>query len=162
MSMERWRPRWGMTPWRPFRELEDVERRFDEVFGRPALPSLWWRSPEEINWVPALDVFEKDNKLVVKAEIPGMKEEDIDVSVVDNTLTIKGEKRTETEVKDEDYYRCERSYGSFFRSVPLPSAVDANKIEANYEDGVLEVTLPKTAAAKRKKVKVAAKKKVGE
>jgi HSP20 family protein len=148
-----------MIPWRPFRELEDVERRFDEIFGRPTLPSLWWRFPEETGWIPALDVFEKDNKLVVKAEIPGMKEEDIDVSVVGDTLTIKGERKTEAEVKDEDYYRCERSYGSFFRSIPLPSAVDANKIEANYENGVLEVTLPKTAAAKRKKVKVAAKKK---
>jgi HSP20 family protein len=162
MAMERWRPRWGMTPWRPFRELEDVERRFDETFGRPTLPSLWWRFPEETGWIPALDVFEKDNKLVVKAEIPGMKEEDIDVSVVGDTLTIKGERKSETEVKDEDYYRCERSYGSFFRSIPLPSAVDANKIEANYEDGVLEVTLPKTAAAKRKKVKVAAKKKAAK
>jgi HSP20 family protein len=162
MSMERWRPRWGVTPWRPFRELEDVERRFDEIFGRPTLPSLWGRFPEETGWIPALDVFEKDNKLVVKAEIPGMREEDIDVSVVDNTLTIKGERKAETEVKDEDYYRCERSYGSFLRSVPLPSAVDANKIEANYEDGVLEVTLPKTAAAKRKKVKVAAKKKAAK
>lgn len=162
MAMERWRPRWGMTPWRPSRELEDVERRFDEIFGRPTLPSLWWRFPEETGWIPALDVFEKDNKLVVKAEIPGMKEEDIDVSVVGDTLTIKGERKSETEVKDEDYYRCERSYGSFFRSIPLPSAVDANKIEANYEDGVLEVTLPKTAAAKRKKVKVAAKKKAAK
>lgn len=159
MAMERWRPRWGMTPWRPFRELEDVERRFDEIFGRPNLPSLWWRLPEETGWIPALDVFEKDNKLVVKAEIPGMKEEDIDVSVVGDTLTIKGERKTETEVKDEDYYRCERSYGSFLRSIPLPSAVDANKIEANYENGVLEVTLPKTAEAKRKKVKVVASKK---
>jgi HSP20 family protein len=148
-----------MVPWRPFRELEDVERRFDEIFGRPTLPSLWWRFPEETAWIPALDVFEKDNKLVVKAEIPGMKEEDIDVSVVGDTLTIKGERKAETEVKDEDYYRCERSYGSFFRSIPLPSAVDANKIEASYENGVLEVTLPKTAAAKRKKVKVAARKK---
>jgi HSP20 family protein len=162
MAMERWRPRWGMVPWRPFRELEDVERRFDEIFGRPTLPSLWWRFPEEVGWIPALDMFEKDNKLVVKAEIPGMKEEDIDVSVVGDTLNIKGERKSETEVKDEDYYRCERSYGSFFRSIPLPSAVDANKIEANYEDGVLEVTLPKTAAAKRKKVKVAAKKKTGK
>jgi HSP20 family protein len=162
MAMERWRPRWGMVPWRPFRELEDVERRFDEIFGRPTPPSLWWRFPEEVGWIPALDMFEKDNKLVVKAEIPGMKDEDIDVSVVGDTLNIKGERKSETEVKDEDYYRCERSYGSFFRSIPLPSAVDANKIEANYEDGVLEVTLPKTAAAKRKKVKVAAKKKAGK
>jgi HSP20 family protein len=109
--------------------------------------------------MPAIDVFEKDDKFVVKAELPGMKEEDIDVSVVGDTLTIKGEKKTETEVKEEDYYRCERSYGSFVRSIPLPSTVNADKIEANYEGGVLEVSLPKVAKVKPKKVKVSAKKK---
>jgi HSP20 family protein len=109
--------------------------------------------------MPAVDVFEKNDKFIVKAEVPGMKEEDIDVSVVGDTLTIKGERKTETEVKEEDYYRCERSYGSFYRSIPLPSAVDASKIEASYEDGLLEVTLPKKAEVKPKKIAVSAKKK---
>ena len=99
------------------------------------------------------------DKFVVKAELPGMKEEDIDVSVIGDTLTVKGEKKTESEVKEEDYYRCERSYGSFYRSVPLPSTVDASKIKADFEDGVLEVTLPKTAEVKPKKIAVSAKKK---
>jgi len=158
MVLERWRPRWGITPWGSFRDLEDWERRFEDIFGRPM-----WRFPvEERGWMPAVDVFEKDDKFVVKAELPGMKEEDIDVSVVGDTLTVKGERKTETEVEEEDYYRCERSYGSFYRSIPLPSTVDASKIEASYEDGVLEVTLPKIAEVKPKKIAVSAKKKASK
>jgi HSP20 family protein len=155
MVLERWRPKWEITSQRPFRELEEWERRFENLFGHPML-----RFPvEEKGWIPAVDVFEKDDKFVVKAEVPEIKEEDIDVSVIGDTLTIKGEKKTETEVKEEDYYRCERSYGSFYRSIPLPSTVDVSKIEASYEDGVIEVTLPKTAEVKPKKIAVSAKKK---
>ena len=114
MAMERWRPGWGIRPWRPFRELEDVERRFDELFNRPYLPRLWRRLPvERIGWVPVIEVFEKEDKFVVKAELPGNKEEDIDVLVVGDTLTIKGERKAESEAKEENYYCCERSYGSF-------------------------------------------------
>jgi HSP20 family protein len=109
--------------------------------------------------MPAVDVFEKEDKFVIKAELPGMKEEDIDVSMVGDTLFIRGEKKAEAEVKDEDYYRCERTYGSFYRSIPLPSTMDADKIEASFEDGVLEVVIPKSAKMKPKKVAVAAKKK---
>jgi len=155
MALERWRPRWGITPWRPFGEIEEWERRFEDLLGRPM-----WRLPvEKIGWMPAVDVLEKTDKFVVKAELPGMKEEDINVSVVGDTLTIKGEKKTETEVEKEDYYRCERAYGSFYRSIPLPATVNAAKIEASYEDGVLEVTLPKAAEVKPKKIAVSAKKK---
>jgi HSP20 family protein len=112
-----------------------------------------------MGWAPAIDVFEKDDKFVVKAELPGMKEEDINVSVVGDTLTIKGERKAESEAKEKDYYYCERSYGSFSRSLALPSNVDAQKIEANYEDGVLEISLPKIPEVKPKKVSVSAKKK---
>ena len=156
MVLERWRPRWGITPWRPLGEIEDWERHLEDFFGRPMLSRL---PVEEKGWMPAIDIFEKDDKFVVKAELPGMNEEDVDVSVVGDMLNIKGEKKTETEVKEEDYYRCERAYGSFYRSIPLPSTVDASKIEASYEDGVLEVTLPKVAEVKPKKVAVSAKKK---
>jgi HSP20 family protein len=155
MAIERWRPRWGITPWRPFRELEEWERRFDDLFGR----SLWRLPVEERGWMPAVDVFEKEDRFVVKAELPGMKEDDIDVSAVGDTLSIKGEKKTETEIQEEGYYRCERGYGSFYRSIPIPSNVDANKIEASFEDGVLEVALPKSAKIKPKKIAVSAKKK---
>lgn len=154
MVIERWRPRWGIAPWRTFRELEDWDRTFENFFGRP----VWRLTDGERGWAPAVDVFEKDDRFVVKAELPGMKEKDIDVSVMGDTLTIKGEKKTESEVKEEDYYRCESSYGNFYRSISLPSAVDASKIEASYQDGVLEIMLPKTAGVKAKKIAVSAKK----
>jgi HSP20 family protein len=163
MAMERWRPTRGITPWSPFRGLEEMERSFDEVFGRSLLPSIWRRLPaEQMAWAPAIDVFEKGDNLVVKAEIPGMKEDDIHVSVENDMLNIRGEKKTESEVNEEDYYRCERSYGSFFRSIALPSTVDTSKIQADYEDGVLEVTLSKKPEVKPKKVAVTKKEKTSK
>lgn len=159
MVMERWRTGRGLVPWRPFRELEEMERRFEDILGRPFLPAVWRRIPTvEMGWAPAIEVFEKEDKFVVKAELPGMKEEDIDISVIGDTLTIKGERKAESEVKEEDYYCCERSYGSFSRSIAVPSNVDAKKIEASYEDGVLEVILPKAPEVKPKKISVSAKK----
>ena len=160
MEMERWRPGRGLIPWRPFRDLEEMERRFDDIHSWPLLPAVWRRIPTmEMGWAPAIDVFEKEDKFVVKAELPGMKEEDINISVVGNTLTIKGERKAEGEVEEDNYYYCERSYGSFSRSIDVPPNVDAKKIEANYEDGVLEVSLPKTPQVKPKKISVSAKKK---
>ncbi len=155
MAMERWRPRWGITPWRSFRELDEWERRFDDLWGH-ALRRL---PIEERGWMPAVDVFEKPDKFVVKAELPGIKEEDIHVSVVGDTLSIRGEKKTETEAKEEDYYRSECSYGSFYRSIRVPSNVNADKISASFEDGVLEVALPKSAKVKPRRLTVSAKKK---
>ncbi len=158
--MERRRPGRGLVPWSPFRELEELGRRFEDIFVRPSLSAMWRHLPVEVRgWVPSIEVFEKEDKYVVKAELPGMKEEDIDVSVVGDTLTIKGERKAESEVKEEDYYCCERSYGSFFRSMALPSNADVKKVEASYEDGVLEVSLPKVAEVKPKKISVSAKKK---
>jgi HSP20 family protein len=159
MAMERWRPT-GLTPWGPFRELEDMERRFRKIFGRPFQPAMWGRFPfEEMRWVPALEMFEKEDKFVVRAELPGIDEKDVDVSVVGNVLTIKGERKTETEVKEQEYHWSEHSYGTFFRSLTLPSNVDAEKIEASYEKGVLEVSIPKAAGIRPKKISVSAKKK---
>jgi len=159
MVLERWRPSRQQVPWQPFRAMEEMERRFDEMFGRGFLPSVWRRLPlEERVWAPALDVFEKDDRFAVKAELPGMKEKDIDVSVVGDMLTIRGAKKSETEVKEEDYYCCEHSYGNFYRSIALPSTVDATKIEANCEDGILEVSLPKAPEVKPKKIAISAKK----
>ena len=107
--------------------------------------------------MPPIEMFEKEDKFIVKAELPGMKKEEIDISVVGDTLTIKGERRAETETKEEDYYCCERSYGSFVRSITLPTAVDTKKVAATYEDGVLEISLPKAAEAKPKKVEITVK-----
>ena len=107
-----------------------------------------------MGWEPSVDVYEKDDTYVVKAELPGVKKDDIDVSVSGDTLTIKGERKDETETKEENCYLAERSYGSFMRSMALPSTVDADNIEANYDDGVLEVKLPKSSKEESKKVKV--------
>jgi HSP20 family protein len=158
--VERWRLGRGLIPWRQFRELDEMERRFEEIFGRSLLPLVWRRMPAvDMGWAPAMDVFEKEDRFVVKAELPGMKEEDIDVAVVGDMLTIRGERKAESEVKEDDYYCCERSYGSFSRSIAVPSNVDAKKVEASYEDGVLEVTLPKIPEVKPRKIAVSAKKK---
>ena len=157
MVLQNWRPRWGIIQRSPLRDIEDWQRQLEEFMGR----SFGRWTDGEGGWMPSIDVFEKDGKLMVKAELPGMKEEDIDVSVSDNSLIIRGEKKSESEVNEENYYRSERSYGSFYRSIPLPSKVEADKIEANFEDGVLEVSLPKSAEVKPKKVAVSARKKLG-
>jgi HSP20 family protein len=107
--------------------------------------------------LPPIEMFDKKDKLVVRAEIPGVKPEEIDISVSDSTLTIKGERKSESEIKDEDYYRCEMSYGRFSRSVALPAKVQPDKVDAKYDDGILEINLSKMSETKRRKVAVKAK-----
>lgn len=107
-------------------------------------------------WLPAVDVLDDKDKLTVKAELPGFKREDLDVSVHDNNLVISGERKSDEEKKDGEFYRSERFYGKFHRSISLPSTVDTGKIQAKYRDGVLTVTLPKTEKAKAKQIDVAA------
>ena len=160
MTIERRKPEKGVTAYQPSREMEEVGRRFEDVFGRPLLPGIWRVLPsEEMVWAPAIDVLEKEDQFLVKVELPGVKEEDVNVTVAGGTLTIEGEKKADSEVKKKGYYYRETSYGSFSRSITIPSTVDANKIEANYDKGVLEITLPKAPEVKPKKITVAAKKK---
>ncbi len=153
MAITRWRPRYEWSPFRALRELEDEMNR---TFGL-----VRWPEREtgllEAGWTPAIDVYHDDGKLVVKADLPGLSKEDIDVSVVDNRLTIKGERKKETETKEENYHRIERLYGTFERTFELPATVDAGKIEAAYKDGVLEVTLPEKPEAKPKQIAVKVK-----
>mgnify|MGYP001182188401 FL=1 len=135
------------------------ERMIDDIWRRP-FPSLlqperWW--PAETGSMirmPAVDVFEEKDDVVIKAEIPGLSKEDINVQVTDSTLTIKGEKKREEEVKEDDYYRCERSFGSFTRAVALPCDVKAEQVKASFKNGVLEVRMPKTEEAKKKAITV--------
>ena len=110
--------------------------------------------PEEKAWAPAVDIYDNNSNLVIKADLPGMAQKDIDVSVEDDVLRIKGEKKKEHEEKKDDYFRLERSYGYFERSFALPTNVDAAKVKATYKDGVLELTLPKREEAKPKQIKV--------
>lgn len=103
---------------------------------------------------PAVDLFEDKNDIVVKAELPGMEKENVEVKLTDHMLTIKGEKKKEEEIKEENYFRSERSYGSFIRTLELPADVHADKVKASFKNGVLEVRLPKTEEAKTKEIKV--------
>ena len=151
----------AVTPWRPFMDLtrwdRDMDRMMDDFFGRrfrPWWPDRWFRTDEMEVRAPVVDVFEDKNDIVVKAELPGMDKDNIEVNLTDNTLTIKGEKKKEEEVKEENYYRCERAYGSFVRSVELPKAVHADKVKASFKNGILEVRVPKTEEAKAKEIKV--------
>lgn len=150
MALERWRPRFGaLTRWEPFADLLDLRREMDQL-----LETFFGRAPAEAAWSPAVDVYETKDDIVVKAELPGVKPEDVEVSIVGDTLTLKGERRKEAEVREEGYYRIERSYGAFQRSLTLPSVVNAEKVKATYKDGLLEIKLPKKEEAKPKTVKV--------
>ena len=134
----------ALTPWTG---LSSMRKEMDRLFDRfwegdfPQLPALG-------EWAPALDVSETKDAVLVKAEVPGMESKDIQLSLQEQVLTIKGEKKQEKEEKDEHYYRSERSYGAFARAVRLPTPVDGSKVTATFKNGVLSVTLPKAAAAK--------------
>jgi HSP20 family protein len=137
-----------------------MERFLEDPFFAqwPFFRVAWGRTPREgMAWAPALEMYEKDNNFVVKAELPGVKKDDVDVSITGDTLTIKGQKKASKEIKDEDYYRCEAHYGSFSRSITLPAAVDAKKIEASYENGILEIHVPKAKEAVPTKVEIKVK-----
>jgi len=134
----------AMMPWTGMSSLRrDLERFFDRLgdFKTEEFPALG-------DWVPSLDVSETKEALVVKAEVPGLDSEDIQISLQEQLLTITGEKKQEKEEKDEQHHRVERSYGVFTRSVRLPVGVDASKVTAAFKNGLLTVTLPKTPAAK--------------
>ena len=144
---------WEVTPWRPFefeRMRREMDRLWDSFFeGKPTR-----RAGEEREWVPSLDISETKGDLVVKAELPGIDPKDIDISLNEGVLTIKGEKKQEKEEKEEGYHLVERSYGSFTRSIRLPREIRNEMINASYKNGVLKITLPKTEEARKKEVKI--------
>ena len=140
--------------WTPGNQLGRLRNQINRLFEFPFGADLTGPSSLEA-WSPVVDVFENKDHVTVKAEVPGMRKEDIDVSVEGNTLSICGERREQKEEgKGTSNYRSERFFGRFYRSVPLPSAIDSGKVAAKYQDGVLTVTLPKTEEAKRKKIDV--------
>src|SRR5215831_4272512 len=151
----------AVAPERPFMTLprweRDMERMMEEFFGqrmRPWWPEKWFRNEGMEPSTPAVDFYEEKDDIVVKAELPGIDKNNVEVNLTDHTLTIKGEKKKEEEVKEKNYYRSERSYGSFVRALELPTNVHADKVKATFKDGVLEVRLPKTEEARKKEIKV--------
>ena len=134
--------------WEPFTALEDrVNRLFDRSFTRTTESDL-------ATWAPAVDIFETEHELVVKADLPDVPEKDIDVRVENNTLSIRGERKFEKNVNEENYLRVERAYGSFTRSFSLPNTVSPDAIRAEYNNGVLTVHLPKREESKPKQIKI--------
>ncbi|MBI4498121.1 MAG: Hsp20/alpha crystallin family protein [Chloroflexi bacterium] len=139
--------------WDPFRELQSMEREMERFFEEPSrlLPWRWGAAGEGLG---ALDVYETEDQMVVEVSVPGLKAEDVTISVTDHTLTLKGERKLEREIKREQYLRQERRYGSFTRSVTLPPYAEVEKAEATYEHGILKIAMPKAEQAKAKTIQV--------
>ena len=148
------------APARALSPFEEMDRMFDQYFRRG------WMRPWRFEWpsfpevslpemkVPKVDVVDRESEVVVKAEVPGVEKKDLDISVSDNTVTIKGSTRHEEKEEKGDYYRCEISRGAFSRTVTLPANVDGGKAKANFKDGVLELVLPKVEKSKRHSIKL--------
>jgi len=141
-----------LTPWRKSSSaLRPLWREMDDLWNR-----FWGDMPAEpaLGWAPSIDVSETDGNIMVKAELPGLDVKDIDVQVTDDVLTLRGEKKTEEEKKDEKYYYKERGYGSFQRSFQLPAGVKSDKVDAQFKNGVLTITMPKSKESKQKRIEI--------
>lgn len=142
----------------PFSMLNDVELAMDRMFGRrlPLFRPLHRIVDTDAGWTPHVDMYEEGESLVVKAELPGVSKDDIDVSLDHGDLVLKGERKSEHEAKEENYYRMERSFGTFYRRLPMPEGIKEDQISASFNDGVLEIRAPKPAseAASPKKIAI--------
>ena len=143
----------------PFDMLREMTSEFDRFFEDPFRRSFRWPAQtfsRTESWAPEIDVFEKDGRLITKVDLPGMKREDVKVEVADGHLAVSGERKSEVEEKKDDFYRCEREYGSFYRAVPLPEGAKLDDVKATFADGVLEVSvpLPKVEAPKARKIEI--------
>jgi len=146
----------GRAPRDPFALLREMTSELERAFERPFATAFRWPPlrrfafPDSSDWAPEIDVFERDNRLVTKVDLPGLKKEDVKVEVTDGHLAISGERKSETEEKKNNVYRCERSYGSFYRAVPLPEGAKLEDVKATFTDGVLEVSVPLPAKVQEK------------
>lgn len=148
----------AITRWDPFHDLISLQERMNRLFDQTMARS---RGEQEgmvgNSWAPAVDIYETADSVVLNAELPGLSKDDIDIQVRDNVLTLKGERRLEKEVKQENYLRVERAYGGFQRAFTLPASIQADKIRAVFKNGVLEVSIPKAAEVKPKQIKIEVK-----
>jgi HSP20 family protein len=145
----------ALIRWDPFREMSALQERMNRLMSDYRTRAPW--AEEEMaqgNWVPPVDIYETKESLILNVELPGVTKENLALEVKDNTLTLKGEKKLEKDIKEESYHRMERTYGSFMRAFTLPSTVQQEKVKARFKDGVLEVTIPKAEEAKPKQVRV--------
>ena len=145
----------AIVRWDPFQDLISLQERMNRLFEQTLDRSRGEREGMVAGtWAPAVDIYETPDSIVLQAELPGLSKDDIDIQVRDNVLTLKGERRSEKEVKEGNYLRVERAYGGFQRAFTLPAAVQADKIRAVFKDGVLDVSIPKAEEAKPKQIKI--------
>lgn len=156
MSIVRWQPRAALRPWSMFHDIENLQREMNRLFDWTFGPGSEEGVLDGGLWAPAVDVVQEGDVFRVRADLPGMKREDIEVTINGDRLTISGEKKREAETKQGSQYRTERYYGKFSRSLTLPSSVDANRVEATYRDGVLDISVPKSEDARTRAIKVQA------
>lgn len=140
--------------WDPFRDLMTLRERMNRLFEDAVSGRGEEKDLVSSSWSPSVDIYEDENNLVLTAEVPGIEEKDIEIKIEDSTLTLKGERKFEKETKEENFHRIERSYGSFSRSFTLPHYIDQDKIEAEHENGILKITMPKKPELKPRKVKI--------
>lgn len=139
----------------PWREMARMEQEMDELFRKfPGESPLLPFGGEGRAWAPSVDMIDRTEELLVRADLPGLEQKDVEVSVEDGMLTIRGERKEEKEAKEGDYYCCERWAGAFARTVALPAGIDTDKVKAAFRNGVLEVHLPKTKEAKARKIDI--------
>jgi HSP20 family protein len=143
-----------LTRFEPFREFATLQERINRAFRESYTGAGQDDALTTSSFAPAVDVYEDEHKVTLKIEVPGIDEKDIDIRVENNTLTVHGERKIEKEEKEENYRRVERQYGSFTRNFTLPTTVDTENVSADYDKGVLKISLPKKAEAKPKQIKV--------
>lgn len=144
----------NLVRWSPWREMATLHNRFNRLMDDPFFRTDRDSTEDMGTWYPVVDMFENDDSFVIKAELPGMGKDDIVVDVKDRVLTLKGERNYDNEVKEENYYRRERSYGKFQRTFSLPADVDADKIKADFKDGLLKIEVPKPTEQKPKQITI--------
>ena len=143
--------------WEPLRELNSLQSEMNRLFNTAFdQPSAGGNGGNLRRWMPAMDLVETDDHFVLRADLPGMDEDDVKIELEDSTLTISGERKAEHEEKSEGYYRVERAFGTFARTLTLPQGVDADAVTANFERGVLEVRIPKPEERKPRRIEIAA------
>jgi HSP20 family protein len=142
-----------LAVWEPFRDLRTIDDEMNRLFS-----SFWPNGDRELAtagpWAPAADLYEDKDQIIVKLELPGVRKEDVSISLTEDTLTIKGERKSEKEETRENYYRLEGNYGSFLRMIELPRPVKSDAVKAEYRDGILKIVLPKAEESKTREIKI--------
>lgn len=145
----------NLIKWTPWREMTSFHDRINRLFDEPVFrPALLDKEGSLSEWSPRVDIYDRDEAIVIKAELPGMEKKDIDIDIEGGILTLKGERSHEEEVKENNYYRKERSFGKFHRAFKLPEDVDPEKIKADFKNGILKIDIPKPEERKPRKITV--------